>query len=63
MARLSLGRTDPFWDLDGRAVRRERLRRRLVGGLAFVLSVAACGLTAAAWARLLEPTVSRLLGT
>ena len=62
MPRLTIRRTDPFWDLDGRAVRRERTRHRIVAGLAFALAVGACGLTAATWALLLEPTVSRLLG-
>ncbi|HSG85892.1 MAG TPA: hypothetical protein VLA23_06090 [Candidatus Limnocylindrales bacterium] len=63
MPRLSLRRTDPFWDLDGQGVRRERTRRRVVGSLAFFLAVGACGLTAATWIRLLEPGVTRLLGS
>jgi hypothetical protein len=61
MPRLTLRRTDPFWDLDGQGVRRERTRRRLVGALAFALAVAACGLTTAAWVREVEPVVSRLI--
>jgi len=48
-------RTDPWWDVEGRGVKRERLHRRIVGGLAFVVAVAACGLTAAAWVSELTP--------
>jgi hypothetical protein len=55
-------RTDPWWDLDGAGVRRERLRRRIVGGLAFVLAVASCGLTAAAWIREFGPLIAARLG-
>ena len=63
MPRLTLRRTDPFWDLDGQGIRRERTRRRVVGGLAFALAVGACGLTAAAWVHQLEPLVLRALGS
>jgi hypothetical protein len=55
-------RTDPWWDLEGAGVRRDRLRQRIVGGVAFVLAVSATGLVVAPWYRLLEPLVLRLLG-
>ncbi len=60
-ARL-LSRTDPWWDLDGRGVRRTRLRLRIEGGLAFIMAVSACGLTAAVWIRLLGPIILARLG-
>jgi len=41
---------DPFWDLDGTGVRRTRMRRRIVSGIAFLTALAACGATAFAWA-------------
>jgi hypothetical protein len=41
---------DPFWDMDGRGVRRVRMRQRIVGGLAFLTALAACCATAFAWA-------------
>ena len=50
---------DPFWD-DGQGVRQSRAHQRVVGGLAFALAVAACGLTAAAWLRDLAPMFSSL---
>jgi hypothetical protein len=60
---MALGnRTDPWWDLEGAGVRRERLRQRIVGGVAFALAVTATGLVGALWYRLLEPLVPRLLG-
>jgi hypothetical protein len=60
---MALGnRTDPWWDLEGAGVRRDRLRQRIVGGVAFVLAVSATGLVVALWYRLLEPLVLRLLG-
>lgn len=52
---------DPFWD-DGVGARRQRIRRRVVGALAFALAVAACGLTTAAWMIQLAPITARLLG-
>jgi len=55
-------KADPWWDLEGSGVRRDRLRRRIVGGIAFVLAVGATGFSAAAWFKLLEPFVPRLLG-
>lgn len=56
------GKADPWWDLEGAGVRRDRGRRRIVGGIALALSIAASGLTVAVWYRLLEPFVPRLLG-
>jgi hypothetical protein len=55
-------RSDPWWDLEGSGARRDRTRRRIVGGVAFALAVSASGLTAAMWFRLLEPALARLLG-
>lgn len=51
------GRRDPFWDLEGVGARRTRRRRRAVGMLAFAVAVAACGLTTAAWLRMLAPAL------
>ena len=56
------GRNDPWWDLEGTGVRRDRLRRRIVGGLAFILAIGACGLTVAAWAREIGPVILSRLG-
>lgn len=55
LLRLRSGR-DPWWD-DGQGARKTRTRRMLVGNLAFAISIVACGLTAAAWARLLLPVI------
>jgi hypothetical protein len=46
---------DPWWDLDGAGVKRDRIRRRIVGGTAFAIAIVACGLTSAVWLRTLEP--------
>jgi len=54
MARLRTAR-DPFWDMDGHGVRRERRREKLIGTTALVLAVAATGLALAAWIRQLAP--------
>jgi hypothetical protein len=43
-------RRDPHWD-DGRGARRRNLVQRTEASLAFVLAIAACGLTAAMWLR------------
>jgi hypothetical protein len=51
-----LGRRDPYWD-DGKGARRRQLRLRIEGLLALALALAACGLTAAMWARQLLPVV------
>ena len=56
LLRLRSGR-DPFWD-DGQGARKMRTRKTLVGNLAFGLSILACGLTAAAWIRLVVPFVT-----
>lgn len=55
-------KADPWWDLEGSGVRRQRLRRRIVGGLAFLLALGATGFAAAAWYTLLAPLVPRILG-
>lgn len=55
-------KADPWWDLEGSGVRRDRLRQRIVGGIAFVLAVSAAGFTAAAWFTLLAPFAPRVLG-
>jgi hypothetical protein len=47
--------SDPWWDLDGAGVKRDRVRRRVVGGMALVIAIVACGLTSAVWLRALEP--------
>ena len=59
VARLRRG-ADPFWDLDGAGVKRERVRRRIVGGLAFAISIVATGLTAAVWVQTLSPALHRI---
>ena len=56
LLRLRSGR-DPFWD-DGQRARKTRTRKTLVSNLAFGLSILACGLTAAAWIRLVVPFVT-----
>ncbi len=48
---------DPWWD-DGVGARKTRTRKTIVGWLAFAVSVVACGLTAAAWIRLVLPFIS-----
>lgn len=50
---------DPWWD-DGTGARHARTRRRVVGGTALTLAIVACGLTTAAWLRLLLPVVGGL---
>jgi hypothetical protein len=47
---------DPWWD-DGQGARKDRTRQVLIGNLAFGISIVACGLTAAAWARLILPAL------
>jgi hypothetical protein len=46
----SSDRHDPWWDLDGPTARRERLRQRLVTGLAFLASLGALLGAALIWA-------------
>ncbi len=57
-----VGRTDPWWDLEGRGARRTRMRLQVESVLAFALAVGACGLTAAAWIRLAAPVILARLG-
>lgn len=55
-----LGRArDPF---EGQGARRRNLRVRVEGILAFGLAVAACGLVAAMWLRILAPLADGLTG-
>jgi hypothetical protein len=42
-------KNDAWWDLDGKAVRRRRLRKRITADLAFIMSAVALILTAALW--------------
>jgi hypothetical protein len=49
-------RRDPFWD-DGRGARRRNLVQRTEAQLAFLLALAACGLTAAMWIREFLPVI------
>ena len=46
----------PFWD-DGKGARRRNRRVRLEGVVALMLAIAACGLTAAMWARQVLPVL------
>jgi len=48
---------DPFWDLEGRGAKRHRIRIKIESDIAFALAVVACGLTAAAWLRILVPVL------
>ena len=59
MARLFAAR-DPFWDMDGHGVRRERKRGRIMGLLALGAAIAAVGLTVAAWLHELAPVMGSL---
>jgi hypothetical protein len=59
MHRLRASR-DPYWDVDGAAVRRERVRQRILGGAALAMAIAACGLTTAVWLRELAPLATRI---
>jgi len=43
------GGHDPWWDLEGLAARRTRIRKRLTADTAMAVSVVASGLTTAAW--------------
>jgi fructose-1,6-bisphosphatase/inositol monophosphatase family enzyme len=51
---------DPWWDMEGDGVRRDRTRRRIVGGVAFAIAIVACGLTTAAWLQQLQPVIHQL---
>jgi hypothetical protein len=59
VARLRRG-TDPFWDLDGAGVKRARIKRRIVGAIAFAIAIVATGLTVAAWLQTLAPALHQL---
>ena len=59
MARLFAAR-DPFWDMDGHGVKRDRKRGRILGMLALATAIAAVGLTAAVWLRELAPVLGSL---
>ena len=54
MPRLRAAR-EPFWDMDGRGVRRERRRDRVVATAAFLAAVVAVVMTAIAWLSQLGP--------
>jgi len=56
MSRLHAAR-DPFWDMDGHGVRRDRKRGRIVGLAALAVAIAAVGLTAAVWLMELAPVL------
>jgi len=53
-------KTDPWWDLEGVAARRDRIRRQLVGTTAFFTAEIACGLTLAVWLVRLVPGIHPL---
>ena len=55
-------RHDPWWDLEGRGAKRSRIRHKIASDFAFAMAVVACGLTAAAWLRVLLPVVTQKLG-
>jgi hypothetical protein len=59
LARLRRG-ADPFWDLDGAGVKRDRIRHRMVSVIAFALAIIASGLTAALWLRTVAPVLQQL---
>ena len=42
-------RRDPFWEVDGKAARREQRTRKARAMLAFVVALAAVAMTAFAW--------------
>ena len=51
---------DPFWDMDGQGVRRERKRDRMVGTAALVIAIVAVVLTAVGWLSQLGPILGSL---
>jgi hypothetical protein len=55
-------RRDPWWDLEGKGAKRSRIRHKIMSDLAFAMAVVACGLTAAAWVRILLPVFIQKLG-
>ena len=63
LARLAhRSKTDPWWDLEGVAARRSRIRRQAVSAAAFFTAEVACGLTLAVWLARLVPDLPRLVG-
>jgi hypothetical protein len=48
-------KTDPWWDLEGVAARRDRARRRIVGNVAFLIAEIATALTLATWLMRFHP--------
>jgi hypothetical protein len=60
MTLIHFRRNDPWWDMEGDGVRRNRTRRRIVGGTAFAIAIVACGLTVAAWLQQLQPVIHQL---
>ena len=50
MLRALFTRRDPWWDVEGRAARRDRRRHRLVVIAAFLASIAAVSGATYAWA-------------
>jgi hypothetical protein len=59
MSRLHAAR-DPFWDMDGHGVKRDRKRGRVMGLVALAIAIAAVGLSAAVWLRELAPVIGSL---
>jgi hypothetical protein len=53
---------DPWWDLEGRGAKRSRIRHKIVADFAFAMAIVACGLTAAAWLRILLPVFTEKIG-
>jgi hypothetical protein len=58
MIGMLLSTRDPF---EGRGAYRRQVRLRVEGAVALALAIGACGLTAAAWIRLLEPALNRII--
>lgn len=59
MARLRAAR-DPFWDIDGHGVKRDRKKGRIVGIVALATAIGAVGLTIAVWLQTLSPVLGSL---
>jgi hypothetical protein len=55
-------RRDPYWDVDGDAVRRQRRRSSLVAVIAFFVSFVALAGAAVAWAATVGPAPAGLAG-
>jgi hypothetical protein len=51
---------DPFWGDEGSGAKRTRRRIKAEGIIAIVLAIAACGLIAALWLRMLAPIATTL---